>query len=179
MAVKKKSTETPEPAKKSPKKTTAVRAKKPAKTAGRTKAYKTDKYTSELSRNSKYFNRELSWLEFDDRILHEARDTKNPLLERLNFLSITASNMDEFYIVRVASLRDMQSVGMEAADIAGFTTTEQLERIDAKTRRTMALMYSTFGRSLVPAVRIAILPRYPPDGVDVARGARNVRATSL
>ena len=152
MAVKKKSTGTPEPAKKSPKKTTAVRAKKPAKTAGRTKAYKTDKYASELSRNSKYFNRELSWLEFDDRILHEARDTKNPLLERLNFLSITASNMDEFYIVRVASLRDMQSVGMEAADIAGFTTTEQLERIDAKTRRTMALMYSTFGRSLVPAL---------------------------
>jgi len=152
MAVKKKSTGAQTPAKKTTKSTTSVKAKKPAKTSGRTKDYKTDKYASELSRNNKYFNRELSWLEFDDRILHEARDTKNPLLERLNFLSITASNMDEFYIVRVASLRDMQSVGMEAADIAGFTTTEQLERIDAKTRRTMALMYSTFGRSLVPAL---------------------------
>ena len=126
MAVKKKNSNTPAPAKKSAKSTNSVKARKPAKTAGRTKAYKTDKYASELSSNSKYFNRELSWLEFDDRILHEARDTKNPLLERLNFLSITASNMDEFYIVRVASLRDMQSVGMEAADIAGFTTTEQL-----------------------------------------------------
>ena len=49
-----------------------------------------------LSGNAKFYNRELSWLEFDDRILNEARDTKNPLLERLNFLAITASNMDEF-----------------------------------------------------------------------------------
>ncbi|MCR4688291.1 MAG: RNA degradosome polyphosphate kinase [Saccharofermentans sp.] len=118
----------------------------------KSKENKTDKYASPLSKNSKFYNRELSWLEFDDRILHEARDTKNPLLERLNFLSITASNLDEFYIVRVASLRDMKSIGLEDKDIAGFTTSEQLESIDAKTRRTMALMYSTFGRSLVPAL---------------------------
>ena len=118
----------------------------------KSKENKTDKYASPLSRNSKFYNRELSWLEFDDRILHEARDTKNPLLERLNFLSITASNLDEFYIVRVASLRDMKSIGLEDKDIAGFTTSEQLESIDAKTRRTMALMYTTFGRSLVPAL---------------------------
>ena len=68
------------------------------------------------------------------------------------FLAITASNLDEFYIVRVASLRDMQSVGLEAKDIAGFTTSEQLARIDEKTRRTMALMYTTFGRSLVTSL---------------------------
>ncbi len=120
--------------------------------ASKSKENKTDKYASPLSKNSKFYNRELSWLEFDDRILHEARDTKNPLLERLNFLSITASNLDEFYIVRVASLRDMKSIGLEDKDLAGFTTSEQLESIDAKTRRTMALMYSTFGRSLVPAL---------------------------
>ncbi|HBY32756.1 MAG TPA: RNA degradosome polyphosphate kinase, partial [Clostridiales bacterium] len=59
------------------------------------------------SDSTRYFNRELSWLEFNNRILFESRDTKNPLLERLKFLSITASNMDEFYIVRVASLRDL------------------------------------------------------------------------
>jgi len=105
-----------------------------------------------LSGNSRFYNRELSWLEFDDRILNEARDTKNPLLERLNFLSITSSNLDEFYIVRVASLRDMQSIDFAERDIAGFSIDEQLERIDLKTRRMMSLMYSTFGRSLVPAL---------------------------
>ncbi len=105
-----------------------------------------------LSGNSNFYNRELSWLEFDDRILNEARDTKNPLLERLNFLAITASNLDEFYIVRVASLRDMQSIDFQERDIAGFTIDEQLERIDQKTRRTMSLMYSTYTRSLVPSL---------------------------
>ena len=105
-----------------------------------------------LSGNACFYNRELSWLEFDDRILHEARDQKNPLLERLNFLAITASNLDEFYIVRVASLRDMQSIDFAERDIAGFSIDEQLERIDQKTRRTMSLMYSTYGRSLVPSL---------------------------
>ncbi|MBO4636862.1 MAG: RNA degradosome polyphosphate kinase [Clostridiales bacterium] len=106
-----------------------------------------------MSNNARFFNRELSWLEFNDRILHEARDTKNPLLERLNFLSITASNLDEFYIVRVASLRDMASIDFEEKDIAGLTVNEQLERIDVKTRELMSVMCSTYTRSLVPALR--------------------------
>ncbi len=129
-----------------------VAARKPSVASEKTKDYKSDKYASFLSGNAKYFNRELSWIEFDERILHEARDIKNPLLERLNFLSITASNLDEFYIVRVASLRDMQSIEFTEKDIAGFTVSEQLERIDEKTRKLMSLMYSTYGRTLVPAL---------------------------
>ena len=103
--------------------------------------------------SSRYFNRELSWLEFNNRILFESRDTKNPLLERLKFLSITASNMDEFYIVRVASLRDLLSVNYNELDISGRTVKEQLVQIDQKARATMALMYSTYTRSLLPSLK--------------------------
>ncbi|MBQ4271292.1 MAG: RNA degradosome polyphosphate kinase [Clostridiales bacterium] len=135
-----------EKAKKSKKQSAGKSSKKTAKKVSAPKAKTVDKDT-------RFFNRELSWLEFNDRILHEARDTKNPLLERLNFLSITASNLDEFYIVRVASLRDMESVNFEEKDIAGMTVSEQLLNIDIKTRSSMALMYSTYNRSLVPALR--------------------------
>ncbi|MCQ2466115.1 MAG: RNA degradosome polyphosphate kinase [Clostridia bacterium] len=104
-------------------------------------------------KSERFFNRELSWLEFNDRILHEARDVKNPLLERIKFLSICASNLDEFYIVRVASLRDMISVDINSKDIAGMTVKEQLAAIDAKTRQSMSVMYSTYTRSIVPQLK--------------------------
>ena len=122
----------------------------------KTKSKKNDKNAikKNLSSNlsARYINRELSWLEFNDRILFESRDTKHPLLERIKFLSITASNLDEFYIVRVASLRDMLSVNYNARDIAGMTVAEQLEKIDAQARQSMSLMYSTYLRSLLPSL---------------------------
>jgi len=102
-------------------------------------------------RNPEYYiNRELSWLDFNSRILEEARDESNLLLERLKFLSITASNLDEFFMVRVASLKDLQAVGSNKPDIAGLTTAEQLELIERATHGFVYTQYSTFSRSLVP-----------------------------
>jgi len=102
--------------------------------------------------STRFYNRELSWLEFNDRILYEARDTKNPLLERAKFLSITASNLDEFYVVRVASLKDMVNAQYSMKDFSGLTPTDQLEKISLKIRNSMALQYSTYSRSLIPTL---------------------------
>ena len=76
-----------------------------------------------------YVNRELSWLEFNYRVLGEARDKSTPLFERLKFLSITASNLDEFFMVRVASLKDMVHAGYNKPDIAGMTAQHHLDAI--------------------------------------------------
>lgn len=100
-----------------------------------------------------YVNRELSWLEFDFRILNEARDKSIPLFERLKFLSITASNLDEFFMVRVASLKDMVHAKYKKTDIAGLRPEEQLELIGEKTHELVALQYSTYNRSLLSALK--------------------------
>ena len=100
-----------------------------------------------------YENRELSWLKFEHRILNEARDKNIPLLERLKFVSITSSNLDEFFMVRVASLKDMVHANYKKRDIAGMTATEQLEEINKKTKELVELQYSTYNRSLVPLMQ--------------------------
>jgi polyphosphate kinase len=97
-----------------------------------------------------YENRELSWLKFDQRVLNEARDKNIPLLERVKFVSITSSNLDEFFMVRVASLKDMVHAGYKKKDIAGMTAKEQLEAINKDTRALVETQYSTYNRSLVP-----------------------------
>ncbi len=100
-----------------------------------------------------YVNRELSWLEFNYRVLGEARDKTIPLFERLKFLSITASNLDEFFMVRVASLKDMVHAKYTKPDIAGMTPQEQLDAIGVKTHELVEMQYSTYNRSLVPALK--------------------------
>lgn len=97
-----------------------------------------------------FTNRELSWLEFNQRILGEARDRKNPLFERMKFLSITASNLDEFFMVRIASLKDMVNAGYQKKDIAGMTAQEQLCALNEKMQAFCEKQYTTYNRALLP-----------------------------
>lgn len=97
-----------------------------------------------------YENREISWLKFNERILGEARDKENLLFERLKFLSITASNLDEFFMVRVASLKDMVHADYTKKDIAGLSAKEQLAKINVLTHEMIEKQYSTYNRSLLP-----------------------------
>ena len=79
--------------------------------------------------NQKFINRELSWLEFNQRVLNEALDETNPLLERLKFLAISSSNLDEFFMVRVGGLHLELASGNLQKDITGLTAEEQLVKI--------------------------------------------------
>ncbi len=102
---------------------------------------------------SLYINRELSWLEFDERILEEARDKNNPLMERAKFLGIAMSNLDEFFMVRVASLKDMVEAGYTKKDIAGMTAAQQLKAVSAASQDLVRSAYNTLNHMLVPAFR--------------------------
>ena len=110
-----------------------------------------------------YENRELSWLKFDARVLNEAKDKSIPLLERLKFVSITSSNLDEFFMVRVASLKDMVHADYRKRDIAGMKASEQLDRINTAIRKLVESQYNTYNRSLVPLMAangIHIIEKY-------------------
>ena len=89
--------------------------------------------------SKRYFNRELSWLFFNSRVLAEAKNSQVPLMERLRFLSISSSNLDEFYMVRVAGLRTQVLAGMTAESFDGYTPMRQLQKI---TRRTGKIIKS-------------------------------------
>jgi polyphosphate kinase len=78
---------------------------------------------------ARYLNRELSWLKFNARVLAQARDTSHPILERVKFLAIAASNLDEFYMVRVASLLRQYRAGVDRVSSSGLDT-EQLCRLE-------------------------------------------------
>ena len=96
-----------------------------------------------------YVNRELSWLEFNERVLEEAQDKSNPLMERLKFLAITASNLDEFFMIRVSSI--MMNAN-PTPDPSGLTPTEQLAAISKRVHDMSSKMYSCFNRSILPAL---------------------------
>ena len=100
----------------------------------------------EIDRDANFINRELSWLDFNFRVLSEAKSTKNLLFERMKFLSITASNLDEFFMIRVASLKDMVNAECEKSDIAGLTPTQQLKLITEKTHVLVDAQYGIYNR---------------------------------
>ena len=91
-----------------------------------------------------YTNRELSWLLFDERVLEEATDEENPLFERLKFLGITASNLDEYFMVRVASLKDMVHAQVYKKDISGMTPKEQLFAVNEATHDFVKSQYGVY-----------------------------------
>ena len=99
-----------------------------------------------------YINRELSWLDFNFRVLEEAQDPRNPLLERVKFLAIVASNLDEFFEVRVAGVLQLHESGADPTSPDRLTPAQQLIKIAHKTQRMVAEQYRCWNESLLPAL---------------------------
>lgn len=103
--------------------------------------------------NMPYNNRELSWMDFNKRVLEEATKKDNPIMERCNFLSITASNLDEFFMVRVAGVLDQIHHGVKSKDASGLTPAEVMSRLSEKIHDFAKKQYSCYNRSIIPSLR--------------------------
>jgi polyphosphate kinase len=104
---------------------------------------------------SQFINRELSWLEFNERVLEESRDRRHPLLERVKFLSIVSSNLDEFFMIRVAAIREQVLAGVAETTPDGRTPLQQLQAIHDRVERMIRDMASCFRDDLLPALGAA------------------------
>ncbi|MDD6488592.1 MAG: RNA degradosome polyphosphate kinase [Clostridia bacterium] len=100
-----------------------------------------------------YHNRELSWLDFNSRVLEEAFEKENPVLERVKFLAITASNLDEFFMVRVAGVMDRMHSKPKEIDASGMTPEKQFEKLTEKIHEFARKQYSCLHRSILPALK--------------------------
>lgn len=110
----------------------------------------------------RYFNRELSWIAFNERVLEEANDLTNPLLERVKFLAITSSNLDEFFMVRVGGLQLLISDDRNEPDASGMTPTQQLEAIRKRVQKMVREQYSCFMAHLYPQLSKAGIRQITP-----------------
>ena len=153
---------------------------------------------------SRFINRELSWLAFNERVLDQAADRSTPLLERAKFASIAASNLDEFFMVRVAGLKESVDEHLSATDLSGMTPTEQLDAVAAAAHRFVDRLYAVTidhllpglaergirlvtldtldevqRASLTPYFRDAVLPVLTPLAIDVLRPFPRVSSLSL
>ena len=119
-----------------------------------------------------FLNRELSWLEFNGRVLEEACDATNPLLERLKFACIVAGNLDEFFMVRVAALQNALAEGDTAPDISGLTPAQQLQRIAERAHAMVDQLYAVLGSEILPPLAERGVRLARPDELEpIARGA--------
>src|SRR5579884_3611142 len=99
-----------------------------------------------------FINRELSWLEFNQRVLDEALDADNPLLERVKFFCITSSNLDEFFEVRVAGLKQQIESDVVERSMDGLTATETFRAVTQRVRRMVEQQYECWRKELLPAL---------------------------
>ena len=100
-----------------------------------------------------YNNRELSWVDFNKRVLEEALKKDNPIMERCNFLAITSSNLDEFFMVRVAGVLDKIHRGSKSADESGLTPKEVMKFLSEKIHDFAKIQYNCYNRSIIPSLR--------------------------
>ena len=119
-----------------------------------------------FTKGAMFINREISWLEFNQRVLNQARRQDLPLLERIKFLSITASNLDEFFQVRVGGLMLLQRAGKNRPELTGLTPTDELERIRVRANAMVAEQYELLTAELLPLMEQAGLQPLHLDDLD-------------
>ncbi len=128
-----------------------------------TKRREGDRHTERI------LNRELSWIEFNERVLHEATRRENPLMERMKFLAIVQSNLDEFFMVRVGSLADQIARGDLSVDASGLTPQEQLRAIHKRVQAMVKKQYDVFRHGVLPELRRSGVSVLRPDKLTAAQ----------